>query len=66
MQDAYYDEELGAVIDDMFLQVHMLGGGYAYYITLDRFYFLQMFQASPKLFWKTFCLEFNMQIKALG
>lgn len=31
MQDAYFEEELGAMMDDMFLQVHVLGGGYAYY-----------------------------------
>lgn len=28
MQDAYYEEQMGGVIDDMLLQVHMLGGGY--------------------------------------
>ncbi|KAM7531464.1 hypothetical protein LguiB_034874 [Lonicera macranthoides] len=27
MQDAYYEEQMGGVIDDMLLQVHMLGGG---------------------------------------
>ncbi|KAK3024168.1 hypothetical protein RJ639_043745 [Escallonia herrerae] len=27
MQEAYYEEQMGVVIDDMLLQVHMLGGG---------------------------------------
>ncbi|XP_059276410.1 transcription factor bHLH157 [Lycium ferocissimum] len=27
LQDAYYEEQMGSVIDDMLLQVHILGGG---------------------------------------
>lgn len=31
LKDAYYEEEMGGLIDDMLLQVHILGSGYVLY-----------------------------------
>lgn len=38
MEDAYYEEQVKAVIDNMLLQVHMLGEGYVLLYIVLHFY----------------------------